>query len=633
MSKKRLAIFLFYDKDGIADRYVEYLLSSIRPCMERLIVIVNGEANEEAVKMFESIADTVVIRENNGFDVAAWRHGIVDICEKAELEKYDSLTLLNDSFFGPFYPFEEIYSEMENRNKDYWGLSAHGEIEGAGLCPYGYRPAYIQTYFMVFEKSLLVSDDFFFFWDKLPNYDVFIELAEKFVAVLTKHFSDLGYSWDVLCNTSDLDGARSENYDQHTYNIYELIAHRHYPIIKRHSFYAPKDNYLQHSNGCDLPRSLEFIEKNYDYDLTMIFEHLLRLYKVNDLKKSLCLDYVVEDYPHYEVPTKGKAAVFAYLVCKNMFEKYQTYLKNIPENIDIVIMTDSEENVQKLNNICNNIPDRNFSVLKSNHCAGGSSIVFWVECKDIIMKYKYLCFIHDTENPHNDFPTVHAEYERMNWENMLHSSAYITNIIGLLSEHEYLGILSPFGANHGHYFSMSADYWCGYYDSAVKLADRIGIKSPNKLDSPLSFNNCFWCKASALKKLVESDLTYEDFMSETGEIDNNICHGAERIPMYVAADGGYASGWVYSTEYAGAELSSLRFMMDSLVGELGKVSMVKTNDFCSFYASVKRFIKARGKDNANNKSKELKKLDTMKQKIKRITPKSILSIYCRIRYR
>ena len=73
--------------------------------------------------MFESIADKVVIRENKGFDIGAWQQGITEICGREELAKYDSLTLFNDSFFGPFYPFADIYKEMESRSKDYWGLS------------------------------------------------------------------------------------------------------------------------------------------------------------------------------------------------------------------------------------------------------------------------------------------------------------------------------------------------------------------------------------------------------------------------------------------------------------------------------------------------------------------------------
>ena len=38
MAEKRLGIFLFYDKDGVADRYIEYMLKDIRPCLDRLSI-------------------------------------------------------------------------------------------------------------------------------------------------------------------------------------------------------------------------------------------------------------------------------------------------------------------------------------------------------------------------------------------------------------------------------------------------------------------------------------------------------------------------------------------------------------------------------------------------------------------
>lgn len=55
--KRRLGIFLFYDSDGIADRYIEYLLKSIRPLLTWLIVIANGAADAKAISMFQNLAD------------------------------------------------------------------------------------------------------------------------------------------------------------------------------------------------------------------------------------------------------------------------------------------------------------------------------------------------------------------------------------------------------------------------------------------------------------------------------------------------------------------------------------------------------------------------------------------------
>ena len=628
MAEKRLGIFLFYDKDGVADRYIEYMLKDIRPCLDRLIVIANGKADENAVKMFESIADKVVIRENKGFDIGAWQQGITEICGREELAKYDSLTLFNDSFFGPFYPFADIYKEMESRSKDYWGLSVHGEANGSGLCPYGYRPRYIQTYFMVFEKDLLHSEDFFSFWEKLPEFKSYNELAEKFVAVMTMHFSDLGYEWDVLCDTSDLEGERSKNFDQHTFNIYELVANRRFPIIKRRSFHTDRAVYLQYSNGSELFRALEYIEKNYDYDISLIFEHLLRLYEPETLKNTLCLDYVLPDIGSTELK-KGESAVIAHLVYDDMFERYGHYLKNIPAETDIIITTNTPEKEARLKELYGDIASVR---LVTNRGRDMSALL--VGCRDILMKYEFLCFVHDKKSSQKEFASVGAEFDRLNWENILHSEGYIRNIIGLFKAHSYLGMLSPFGVDHGSYFYSSVDYWTVCYDVSCALAQRIGIKAPAKDKQPLAIGTCFWCRASAMRALFENDFTYEDFPAEPADGDGTFSHAVERLLPYAAANKGCVTGWVYNTEYARTELTNLRYMTDSTAKALSKYSTVSFANFRSYISSLGKLSGSSATQlSMGERANKAKKKNELRLKLRNMTPEFALKIYRRIKYR
>ena len=39
---KRVAIYFFFDKDGIVDRYVKTVLTDLKRNIDRLIVVVNG---------------------------------------------------------------------------------------------------------------------------------------------------------------------------------------------------------------------------------------------------------------------------------------------------------------------------------------------------------------------------------------------------------------------------------------------------------------------------------------------------------------------------------------------------------------------------------------------------------------
>ena len=40
---KRVAIYFFYDKNGIVDKYVNYFLEDLKKNLDRLIIVCNGK--------------------------------------------------------------------------------------------------------------------------------------------------------------------------------------------------------------------------------------------------------------------------------------------------------------------------------------------------------------------------------------------------------------------------------------------------------------------------------------------------------------------------------------------------------------------------------------------------------------
>ena len=51
---KRLGIYFFFDKDGIVDKYVDYVLEDLTKHVDKLIVVCNGQLNERGRKTFEN---------------------------------------------------------------------------------------------------------------------------------------------------------------------------------------------------------------------------------------------------------------------------------------------------------------------------------------------------------------------------------------------------------------------------------------------------------------------------------------------------------------------------------------------------------------------------------------------------
>lgn len=73
---KRLCIFCFYDSKGIVDKSVEYLLGELLLNSDRLVIVVNGNIEDNSKKILEAYSKDVVVRENAGYDAGAYKFAI-----------------------------------------------------------------------------------------------------------------------------------------------------------------------------------------------------------------------------------------------------------------------------------------------------------------------------------------------------------------------------------------------------------------------------------------------------------------------------------------------------------------------------------------------------------------------------
>ena len=119
--KKRLGIFACYlGESGNVDGYILFLLQEMRKYVAALVIVCNGDMSGEGQKIFNSISEVTIVRENEGFDVGAWQCAMRDVLGWEQVQSFDELILFNDSFFGPIHPLDEIFAKMDGK-KDFWG--------------------------------------------------------------------------------------------------------------------------------------------------------------------------------------------------------------------------------------------------------------------------------------------------------------------------------------------------------------------------------------------------------------------------------------------------------------------------------------------------------------------------------
>ncbi len=571
---RRMAIFMFWDDKGIVYDYVMYLLRDLLSNIQELHIVANGYLREESRDKFLGLTPYVYERPNTGFDAAAWREVMVEHCGFEHLREFDEVIILNDSFFGPLYPFREIFAEMDARKTDFWGFTVHGECNSQKkMCPYGYRPRYLQTYFLAFRSRLLADSRFERYWTDLPEFNSFTELVELHGSVLTQKFVDWGFAYSVYADTEDLESAdRRKNMSHHMFNSYEMVARRKLPLIKRKTFIMDKSEHLRYGSAGSLPRTMRYIREHTNYDEGLIWQYILQKYNLDDLHEHLNLYYalpLVEQEKSEQLP--GRTAILAHLYYDDLFGYYMSMLEDTPAEIDLIITTNTEGKREKLEREYLSSSTHNWQVITVKE-RGREWSARLIACRDLLEPYEYLCLLHDKKSSAKEYSTIGMSFGRLLFENILASKGYVRNVLKKFAAEPYLGIMVPPNVYFGTYFRDWVNFWSKDYMLANELMCRLGLQpNINHEKMPVALGSDFWCRKEALAPLFAFDWKYEDFPAEPMLGDGQISHAMERIAPYIAQAQGFYTATIMTDKTAETEVANFRYMMhESLVAEVAR---------------------------------------------------------------
>lgn len=604
--KTRMGIFLMRDLKGEVNDYVEYLLKDITQNMDRLIVVCNGGIKVcEKIKL-EKYTEEIIERADVGFDFGGWQDAIINYLGFEDIRRYDELILFNDSIFGPLYPFEDVFNAIDDRF-DFWGLSVHGETNNVyGMCPYGYRPRYLQTYFLAIRNRMLSCEEFESFWKNLPQQNDFKAVGEKISCVFTKYFEDLGFKWCALCDTSDLDSTREKAMSYHTFNLYDMVVRRGFPVIKRKTFITSKSDSLRFGFGRDISRTIQYVKSKSNYPVEYIYEYLLKNYNLYDLKNTFNWNCIFDDDEMAEnYITEKRVVVIAHLFYPELFDYSLSYLKNVPSEFDIRITVSDKEKKKILESKIDYYGLSNTKV-RLVDSRGRDLSAFLVGCRDFILDYDYVCFVHDKKSAQKEFPTVGTQFSDVLWESMLQSKNYIWRIIREFDKEKNLGMFVPLNIYHGTYFSSSTDYWTICYEKTIGIAEELGLNVKIEEDKPpISVGTVFWCKTQALEKLIRKEWKINDFPGEPLPGDGSISHALERIIPFVVQDAGYYTETVMPKDIAETENANLRYMWADTITNLRGIRGLRFDTHMNLIDSIKSLKKSGQKQIGAESPKEV----------------------------
>ena len=567
--KQRLGIYCFYDKYGHAASFIKTFLDDLMDNLDDLVVVVNGQLSDQARQLFSEYTKTIIVRENKGLDVAAYKQAILTLGWE-KLESYDEVICLNDTVMGPVYPFREMFACMDRKDVDFWGITAYaGETVDKEQIP-----THLQAYWHAYRRSLVSSPAFHEYWETMPLWKDYAEVTRKHEMTFTKHFTDLGFTW-----ASYIDWRKYQGYSSYPllYMPMQIVRDDRCPIFKRRSFFVDYSAYFDQTAGQPALDLYEYLRDHTDYDVDMIWDAILPSYNIDDIRKAMHLDYVLPSQAiNPQTHDCPRSAFIYHVYFMDLLEDTCHYIASLPEETDLYI-TSTEDKIPQIREYMqqHGISHQATFIPVINRGRDVSALLV-AACPVVLSgKYDVIGFAHDKkssqnqENGHHGTESQGFAYKLM--ENTLGSEAYVKNILTLFAENPRLGQVTPPPPYHALYFAHTIphDWGANYEITKELLEDRLGIHVPLSPTKPTAsaMGSCYWFRVEALKPLFEYGWKYEDFLPEgqMGE-DGTISHAIERANGYICQSRGYYPAWVLSDRYARIEVDSLFYTTAMMMG-------------------------------------------------------------------
>ena len=270
-SGEKVLVYVIFESEPRLQQYKTIFLEKLAALADKTLIVVNGGLAEEDLETLEQYGQ-VLVRDNSGYDTAAFREGILSL-GKETLQHCSQLMLVNDTNIGPMSDLAAVFQTMAGRNLDFWGIS-FGETQEdiTGFNRYGYIPNHLQSYFLVIEPLLLQSEEFYDYWEVLTDTDSREEAIGKHETTFTKYFADLGYRYDALVH---------ENRDSAMYIHPLRMLKAGSPLIK----YTSLKNYDDQQflwqgleRESEVPDLLDYVREKTDYPVE-ILENIVQKFK------------------------------------------------------------------------------------------------------------------------------------------------------------------------------------------------------------------------------------------------------------------------------------------------------------------------------------------------------------------
>ena len=257
---------------------------------------------------------------------------------------------------------------------------------------------------------------------------------------------------------------------------------------------------------------------------------------INSLSKSLFNLSFIYIYNIMHLKENVQIAIHAHIYYEEFLEEIINKTNNIPCKFDLYISIVEIKIKDKMMNYIKRYSKANQYKIDIFSNKGRDVIPLFIQLKEVIKKYKYLCHIHTKKSPHISFGNEWREYL---YNNLLGNKDIISEILTEFENNEKLGFIYP-----ETYYKVLDKFGKQKHDSNYKYMNyilkqlfiKIRVLDNYYFDYPEG--NMFWAKVDAVYQIFQIKIE-DKFIKEMRKLNMTLIHGIERIWLFIVKLNGY----------------------------------------------------------------------------------------------
>jgi len=152
----KVCIFVHHDRTGGLRPHVRRYLDALVTEGFSIVFVSNSSIGPESLEHLSGRCARILVRDNRGYDFAAYRDGILNLTIQPGLPT--TLLLANDSVYAPLSPLTGLFDGMDFAAADVWAATDSWQ-----------RYYHLQSYLVCFGPAALAHPAFLGFWRQVRN--------------------------------------------------------------------------------------------------------------------------------------------------------------------------------------------------------------------------------------------------------------------------------------------------------------------------------------------------------------------------------------------------------------------------------------------------------------------------------